>query len=92
MPKKSQERLRAWINMNQDTIQGWELGDFLKTDTADVLENTKPRWPGCPDEVMRQWMKICTREQKPLANGDDNMTNGNDNTQYQDAFIDYPGV
>jgi hypothetical protein len=48
MPPKSQARLRVWINMNRDVIRSWELGDFLKTEHADILEDTKPekhRWP-----------------------------------------------
>lgn len=62
LPEQAQKRLRAWIDKNQNTIQGWELGDFLKTAVADRLEGTNPRKPGFPDEVMR----AC---EKDLGNG-----------------------
>ncbi|KAH6854784.1 hypothetical protein B0I37DRAFT_336882 [Chaetomium sp. MPI-CAGE-AT-0009] len=52
---RSQARIRAWVDHNKDTIWGWDLGDFLKTPAADARDGTKPRRPGCPEEVMEAW-------------------------------------
>ncbi|KAH6630573.1 hypothetical protein B0J18DRAFT_454785 [Chaetomium sp. MPI-SDFR-AT-0129] len=50
-----QPRLRRWLDINQDRIQGWPLGDFLNTEEEDQQRGIEPRQPGCPPEVMEAW-------------------------------------
>jgi hypothetical protein len=69
----SQKRLRDWMAKNQDTIQGWELGDFLKAKPDDILENTEPRVPSCPPGAIIKWEMGRKGVQKPLA---DDTANG----------------
>ncbi|KAK4144973.1 uncharacterized protein C8A04DRAFT_27221 [Dichotomopilus funicola] len=50
-----QLRLRQWLDIHQDRIQGWPLGDFLNTEEEDQQRGIEPRQPGCPPEVMEAW-------------------------------------
>ncbi|EAQ89516.1 hypothetical protein CHGG_06135 [Chaetomium globosum CBS 148.51] len=86
VPHKSQARFRAWMSENEETIRGWDVGDFFKTPADDARDRTKPREPGCPVEVMEAWKRAIEGEeqtdQMPVnqelpANGSDNGTDNN---------------
>lgn len=81
VPNISQARFRTWMDKNEETIQGWDVGDFFKTPDDDARDHTEPREPGCPDEVMDAWKSAVDGQQKtdqasvnqePPANGSDN--------------------
>lgn len=79
VPEKTQARLRAWMNRNEETIQGWDIGDFFKTLADDARDHTEPRNNGCPDEVMEAWKSSfdsqetgqASVDQEPPADGSD---------------------
>jgi hypothetical protein len=68
IPKTPQERLRIWINRNQDITLGWDVGDFLKTEYDDMLEDTRPRKPGYHSKAKDKWKMA----RVPLANNKGN--------------------
>ncbi|KAK3298687.1 uncharacterized protein B0H64DRAFT_454157 [Chaetomium fimeti] len=63
--QRSRARLSAWMLHNRDTVQGWNLGDFLNTPDADVCHHTVPRKPGCPEEVMAAWRRSLPKGRQP---------------------------
>ena len=80
VPEKSQARLRAWMERNEETTQGWDVGDFFKTPDDDARDHTIPRNQGCPDEAMEAWKSSfdgqetdqASVDQEPPANSSDN--------------------
>jgi hypothetical protein len=80
VPRQTQARLRAWMDRNEEAIQDWDLGDFFKTVDDDARDDTEPRNPGCPDEVMESWKSSLDRQQTDQGSVDQGQpANGSDN-------------